>query len=152
MKIDLLSIAKRERSTYDPLYKEFEKMISRFAKTEDVELFPKDVAKAHTVSPEASQASYTRTFEPYLNRGYAVALHPDGELIDSFDFSKLLSDRISVQFFIGGAYGFEDAFLRRCDRVISLGRLTMSHKIAKAVLLEQIYRGFSILSNHPYHK
>ena len=152
MNIDLFTIAKRERSTYDPLYKELEKMISRFAKVEDTELFPKEVAKAHTISPEASQAAYTKVFEPHLGKGYSIALHPDGKIIDSFDFSKLLSDRISVQFFIGGAYGFEDAFLKRCDRVISLGQLTMSHKIAKAVLLEQIYRGFSILSNHPYHK
>ena len=152
MKIDILSIAKRERSTYDPLYKELEKMISRFAKVDDVELFPKDVAKAHTVSAEASQTAYSKAFESYLGRGYSIALHPDGKLVDSFEFSKLLSDKISLQFYIGGAYGFEDAFLKRCDRVISLGQLTMSHKIAKAVLLEQIYRGFSILSSHPYHK
>lgn len=152
MKVDILSIAKKERSTYDPLYKELEKMSSRFAKINDTELFPKDVAKAHTISAEAAQAAYTKAFEPYIGHGYSIALHPDGKIIDSFEFSKLLSDRISVQFFIGGAYGFEDAFLKRCDRVISLGQLTMSHKIAKAVLLEQIYRGFSILSNHPYHK
>ncbi len=152
MNVDILSIAKKERSIYDPLYKELGKMISRFAKVEDTELFPKDVAKAHTLSPEASQAAYTKVFEPYLTKGYSIALHPDGKLVDSFEFSKLLSDRMSVQFYIGGAYGFEDAFLKRCDRVISLGRLTMSHKIAKAVLLEQVYRGFSILHNHPYHK
>jgi 23S rRNA (pseudouridine1915-N3)-methyltransferase len=59
---------------------------------------------------------------------------------------------MSIKFFIGGAYGFDDAFLKKSDNVISLGNITMSHKIAKAVLLEQIYRGFSILSNHPYHK
>jgi len=59
---------------------------------------------------------------------------------------------MSVKFFIGGAYGFEESFLKKSDKVISLGKITMSHKIAKAVLLEQIYRGFSILSNHPYHK
>jgi len=59
---------------------------------------------------------------------------------------------MSVKFFIGGAYGFEDEFLKQSNAVISLGKITMSHKIAKAVLLEQIYRAFSILSNHPYHK
>jgi 23S rRNA (pseudouridine1915-N3)-methyltransferase len=152
MKIAIHAIAKKERSIYDPLYKELEKMISRFASVAATELFPKEVAKAHMVSPEAAQAAYTAALEPHLSKGYSIALHPDGELIDSFEFSKLLSDRMSVQFFIGGAYGFDDAFLRQCDRVISLGRLTMSHKIAKAVLLEQVYRGFSILSNHPYHK
>ncbi|MCD6258324.1 MAG: 23S rRNA (pseudouridine(1915)-N(3))-methyltransferase RlmH [Helicobacteraceae bacterium] len=152
MKIDLLSIAKKERSTYDPLYKELEKMISRFAKVEDIELFPKDVAKSHTISPEASKASYSKVLEPYLSGGYNIILHPEGKLVDSFEFSKLLNDRMSLKFFIGGAYGFEENFLKKGDLVISLGKLTMSHKIAKVVLLEQIYRGFSILSNHPYHK
>lgn len=152
MRIDIVSIAKKERSTYDPLYKELEKMISRFAKVEDKEIFPKDVAKSHTISPEASKAAYSKVLEPYMEGGYNIILHPEGKLIDSFEFSKLLNDRMSLKFFIGGAYGFEDNFVKKGDVVISLGKLTMSHKIAKVVLLEQIYRGFSILSNHPYHK
>lgn len=152
MKIELISIAKKEKSIYDPLYKELSKMISRFAQIESKELFPKDVMRAHTISPEASQASYTKALEPYMGRDYTVTLHPDGKIIDSYEFSKLLNDKMSIKFFIGGAYGFEENFIKKSDAVISLGKITMSHKIAKAVLLEQIYRGFSILSNHPYHK
>jgi len=152
MNIEIVSIAKKEKSIYDPLYKDLTKMISRFAKVTDSEIFNKDVTKAHTISPEASQKAYTKVLEPYIGSSYSITLHPDGKLIDSFEFSKLLNDRMSVKFFIGGAYGFEDGFLAKSDKVISLGKLTMSHKIAKAVLLEQIYRGFSILSNHPYHK
>jgi 23S rRNA (pseudouridine1915-N3)-methyltransferase len=152
MNIEIVSIGKKEKTIYDPLYKDLKKMISRFAKVEETEIFPKDVAKAHTISPEASQQAYTRALETHIQRDFCVTLHPEGKLIDSFEFSKLLNDRMSVKFFIGGAYGFEDSFLKKSDRVISLGKLTMSHKIAKVVLLEQIYRGFSILSNHPYHK
>ncbi len=152
MKINIISIAKKEKTIYDPLYKELTKMSSRFAKMQDVELFPKNVAKAHTISPQVSQEAYTNVLEPYLKSGFNITLHPDGKLIDSFEFSKLLNDKMSVNFFIGGAYGFDDTFLEKSDVVISLGKLTMSHKIAKVVLLEQIYRGFSILSNHPYHK
>ena len=152
MKIDIISIAKKEKSIYDPLNKELTKMISRFAKVEDIELFPKDVAKSHTISPKASQRAYTKALESYTGKDFCITLHPDGKLIDSFEFSKLLNDKMSIKFFIGGAYGFEDDFLKKSDKVISLGKLTMSHKIAKVVLLEQIYRGFSILSNHPYHK
>ena len=152
MKIDIISIAKKEKSIYDPLYKDLTKMISRFAKVQDIELFGKDVAKSHTISVEASQKAYTKVLEPYTSSGFNVILHPDGKLIDSFEFSKLLDGKISVKFFIGGAYGFEDEFLKKGNAVISLSKLTMSHKIAKAVLLEQLYRGFSILSNHPYHK
>jgi len=147
-----VSIAKKEKSLYDPLYQDHLKMISRFAKIEDIELFPKEVAKAHTVSPEASKIAYSRLLEPMLGKTYSIALHPDGKKCDSLAFSKLISDKIAIQFFIGGAYGFEESFVSKCDSVISLSDLTMSHKIAKAVLLEQIYRGFSLLSNHPYHK
>jgi 23S rRNA (pseudouridine1915-N3)-methyltransferase len=152
LKIEIISIAKKERSTYDPLYKELQKMISRFAKVEDIELFPKDVAKSHTISPEASKLAYTKVLEPYTDGGFNVILHPEGKLVDSFEFSKLLNDRMSLKFFIGGAYGFEENFLKKGDAVISLSKLTMSHKIAKVVLLEQIYRGFSLINNHPYHK
>ncbi len=152
MNIDIISIAKKERSTYDPLYKELEKMISRFAKVNDIELFSKEITKAHNIGVDASKAAYTKAFEQYSNNGYVVSLHPDGKLIDSLEFSKLIDGKMSIQFYIGGAYGLEDKFLEKSDKVISLGKITMSHKIAKAVLLEQIYRGFSILSNHPYHK
>ena len=152
MNISVVSIAKKERSLYDPLYQEQVKMISRFAKLEDVELFPKEIVKAHTIGPEASQAAYTKLLSPMLGKSYSVALHPEGKKVDSFAFSKLISDKISLQFFIGGAYGFEKSFVDRCDAAISLSDLTMSHKIAKAVLLEQIYRAYSLLANHPYHK
>ena len=152
MKIEIVSIAKKEKTIYDPLYKDLTKMISRFAKVMDTEIFPKSVAKAHTISAEASQEAYTKALDGYISKDYSVTLHPEGEIIDSYEFSKLLNDKMSVKFFIGGAYGFEHDFLKKSDRVISLGKLTMSHKVAKAVLLEQIYRGFSILSNHPYHK
>jgi len=152
MNIELISIAKKEKTIYDPLYKDLEKMISRFAKLKDTEIFNKDVTKAHTISPDAAQKAYTKVLEPHISSCYSIVLHPDGKLIDSFEFSKLLDGKMSVKFFIGGAYGFEDDFLKKSDAVISLGKITMSHKIAKAVLLEQIYRGFSILTNHPYHK
>ena len=152
MNIDIVSIANKERSTYDPLAKELIKMSSRFAKLNDIELFNKDVTKAHTISPQAAQKAYTNALEAYIGKDFCITLHPDGKMCDSFEFSKLLNDRITVKFFIGGAYGFEDTFLKKSDAVISLGKITMSHKIAKAVLLEQIYRGFSILNNHPYHK
>jgi len=152
MNISIVTIAKKERSLYDPLYQEQMKMISRFAKVDDIELFPKEIVKAHTISPEASQAAYSKLLSPMLGKNYSIALHPDGKKMDSFAFSKLISDKISLQFFIGGAYGFEKSFVDQCDAAISLSEMTMSHKIAKAVLLEQIYRAYSLLANHPYHK
>jgi 23S rRNA (pseudouridine1915-N3)-methyltransferase len=152
MTLSVISIAKKERSLYDPLYQEQLKMISRFAKVNDSELFPKEIMKAHTIGAEASKIAYTKLLEPMIGKSYSIALHPDGKKVDSLAFSKLIRDKIAIQFFIGGAYGFEDSFVAQCDSVISLSEMTMSHKIAKSVLLEQIYRAFSLLNNHPYHK
>jgi 23S rRNA (pseudouridine1915-N3)-methyltransferase len=152
MKVEIISIAKKEKTIYDPLYKELIKNSSRFAKIEDKEIFPKEVQKAHSISAQASKKSYSDVLEPYLEGGYRVILDPNGKIIDSYEFSKLLDGKMSVKFFIGGAYGFEKTFLDKGDKVISLGKLTLSHKIAKMVLLEQIFRGYSILNNHPYHK
>ncbi len=152
MKINILSIAKKEKDIYEPITKEYTKLISKFAKLEDTVLFNKKISQAQTQGQQIAQAAYSETFEPYLSRNYNIMLHPDGKIIDSFEFSKLLSDKMSVNFFIGGAFGFNDEFIQKSDKTISLGKLTMSHKIAKVVLLEQIYRGFSILNNHPYHK
>jgi len=152
MKVRVLSIAKPEKSLYSPLYKELQKMTSKYSQIEDVEIFNKKIHQAQVEGRASAQASYTSVFESYLSKSYNIALHPNGKLVDSFKFSKLLSDKISINFYIGGAYGFEDGFLKQCDQVISLGDLTMSHKIAKAVLFEQIFRGFAINNNHPYHK
>jgi len=64
----------------------------------------------------------------------------------------MLQNRHNVSFFIGGAYGFEEKFLGMCQRKVSFGKITMSHKLVKVVLLEQIFRALSINNNHPYHK
>ncbi len=99
-----------------------------------------------------AQKSYADLFEPWLGRGFTIALDPLGKEPTSEKFAELLRDRHEVTFFIGGAYGHSREFLGRCDRTISLSQLTMSHKVAKVTLFEQIYRGLTINHGHPYHK
>ena len=56
-----------------------------------------------------------------------------------------------LAFVIGGAYGFSDELRSRAHRLLALSRLTLTHEMARVVLLEQLYRGFTILNNEPYH-
>ena len=58
---------------------------------------------------------------------------------------------VPLLFAIGGADGFSDEARRQASLVLSLGKMTLPHELARVVLLEQIYRAFTILSNHPYH-
>ena len=153
MKINIYIIDKKSKEKlYTPLIEHYLKIAKPFAKVEIFEIYTKDINKAHDISTEASQKSYTVALNPYLGGAYNIALDPASKEVDSFDFSNLLKDRGVVNFYIGGAYGLESDFLGQCNKSISLGKITMSHKLAKVVLLEQIFRGLTILNNHPYHK
>ncbi|SFV90390.1 LSU m3Psi1915 methyltransferase RlmH [hydrothermal vent metagenome] len=153
MKINLIIIDKKgKEQLYSPLIEHYKKIAKPFAKVEVIEVFDKEIAKAHDISAKAARQSYTKALQKYLSGGFNIALDPSSKEVDSFDFAKLLKDRSVVNFFIGGAYGFESDFLRQCNNAISFGKITLSHKLVKVVLLEQIFRGLSINHNHPYHK
>ncbi len=127
-------------------------MSSRFAKIEVHSLFNKQISKAQTIGETESQKAYNELYIPKLSSGYNIALDVLGKQIDSFEFSTLLEDKTTINFFIGGAYGFDRDFLKKCDKTLSLSQLTMAHKVANLVLCEQVFRSLCILNNHPYHK
>jgi len=126
-------------------------MIQKYAQIKEISIFNKKISSAQNRDAIIAKESYTEAFLPYMD-GYNIALHPAGSEMDSFEFSKNFDNISILNFFIAGAYGFEERFLRKCDKVISLSKLTYSHKIAKVVLFEQIFRALSIVNNHPYHK
>jgi len=151
MKINVYSIVKPSKDQFDDLIKEFIKMSSKYAKVEVNYIFNKTIAKAQSIGEREAQQSYSDAYEPLL-KGYNVALDVLGKKIDSYAFSEILDGKNEINFFIGGAYGFQREFLKKCDSIISLSDLTMAHKIANIVLTEQIFRGLCIKNNHPYHK
>ncbi|SFV62149.1 LSU m3Psi1915 methyltransferase RlmH [hydrothermal vent metagenome] len=153
MKINIIIIDKKSKDKlYAPLIDHYKKICKPFAKVEIVELFDRDIAKAQDSSPTLAKSSYTKSFQRYLKSGYNIALDPSSNEVDSFGFAKLLKDRAEINLYIGGAYGLEEDFLRQCNKSISFGKITLSHKLVKVVLMEQIFRGLSINNNHPYHK
>ncbi len=152
MKIKIFSIEKKKRDLYDDIFFEISKMSKQFASLDSIQIFNNSIANAQRLSPKEAKKAYLESYKNELSSVYNVALDEKGISVDSFEFSEILKDRSEVHFFIGGAFGFCSEFLGRCDRVISLSRLTFSHKIARIVLAEQVYRGLSIINNHPYHK
>ena len=151
MNVKVFTIEKSSDKALDAIASEYTKMISRFAKVEEIKIFNKQIASAQMIGEKEARAPYTKAYEPYL-KGYNIALDVEGVQLSSEQFSALFDQDVNVNFFIGGAFGFEEAFLGQTQRIISLSRLTYAHKIAKVVLFEQIYRGLCIKNNHPYHK
>jgi len=90
-------------------------------------------------------------------RGGVVALDPSGRQISSTELAGLVSEwegqgRGQMTFVIGGALGLSGAVLARADLVLSLSRLTFTHEMARFILLEQLYRAFTIKAGTGYHK
>ena len=138
----------------DEICKNFIPLCSPFnAKLEFVNLFCKSIKEGQKNDAKEAQKSYSKEFiKVFKSNQYKIALSPNGKMLDSKNFANLLKDKLEVAFFIGGAYGLEESFVKDCETCVSLSELTFSHKIAKIVLSEQIYRSLGLLNNHPYHK
>lgn len=151
MKINVYSIEKKSNDNFTKIIENQKKMIQKYTKIDEIAIFNKKISSAQNRDAIMAQESYTEAFLPKMD-GFNIALHPSGSEMDSFEFSENFANISTLNFFIAGAYGFEDQFLRKCDKVISFSQLTFSHKIAKVILFEQIFRALSIVNNHPYHK
>jgi len=151
MNVNVFTIEKSSDKALDSIAQDYIKMISRFAKAEEIKIFNKQISSAQMIGSREAKASYTKAYEPYL-KGYNIALDVEGKVLSSEEFSGIFDQDVTINFFIGGAFGFDASFLGQTQKILSLSRLTYAHKIAKVVLFEQIYRGLCIKNNHPYHK
>jgi 23S rRNA (pseudouridine1915-N3)-methyltransferase len=89
--------------------------------------------------------------------GVTILLDETGETLGSLDFARRLErwrddGRREARFMIGGADGFDEAARTGADLLLSFGRATWPHLLARAMLAEQLWRATSILANHPYHR
>ncbi len=143
MKIKVAWIGKTKEPAIQALTADYLKRISRYAEVEGVAL--KD---------EAGILALARG-ERQKDRHKLVLLDSRGKQLSSEELAAF-HEREQLQalpllFAIGGADGFSEEGRRQAGFVLSLGRMTLPHELARVVLLEQIYRAFTIMKNHPYH-
>ncbi len=86
-----------------------------------------------------------------------IMLDEKGDQLSSQEFAALLGrwrddGVVETRFCLGAADGFDDQERAGADRLIAFGRATWPHMMARAMLVEQLYRAISILANHPYHR
>lgn len=148
MKIKIYTISKKAHN-----YGDYAKMLNSFGvELVVINVMNAKILNAQKISPHLAQESYTTEFMRFIAKDSTnIALDSKGKMMDSIEFSKIFGDKHSVNFFVGGAYGFTKDFLGKMQ-TLSLSKLTFSHRIIPLILCEQIYRAFCILNNHPYHK
>lgn len=85
-----------------------------------------------------------------------ILLDENGKSFNSVQFSEYLQKHMNsglkrLVFVIGGPYGFSDAVYKKANGKIALSKMTFSHQMVRLFFIEQLYRGFTILKNEPYH-
>jgi 23S rRNA (pseudouridine1915-N3)-methyltransferase len=144
VKIKVVWIGKTKEPAIETLTDEYLKRISRYAQVAGLAL--KD---------EAAILSLASGQQRSKERYQLVLLDSPGKQLSSEELAKFLEreqvNAIPLLFAVGGSDGFSDQAQRQAGFTLSLGKMTLPHELARVVLLEQIYRAFTILKNHPYH-
>lgn len=102
-------------------------------------------------------AEATRILSKIKQTDYVIALAILGKHVDSLQFAHMIEHAQTygqgdIVFIIGGSYGLDSSVYERANQMISFSKLTFPHQLMRLMLVEQIYRGYMILKNHPYHK
>jgi 23S rRNA (pseudouridine1915-N3)-methyltransferase len=152
MKIHLIWEGRTRNEHFKTLQDDYIRRISRFAPVAIEEL--RSASKLET--PDAGKLTLSEERLAEKTRGcFRVLLDPRGEEWTSDEFAEWLGQRAlhgtkEIAFVTGGADGFSPAFRQRANLLLSLSRMTLTHDWARTLLLEQIYRAFTILRGHPY--
>lgn len=153
MTISLVVIGKTTKPYFVDSEKEYIKRLKRYIKFEYV-VIP-ELKKAKNLSvKEIKRREADLIKKEVLNADAVVLLDEKGKQLTSIETSKYLQKKMNsgirkLYFVVGGAYGFDDT-LHHLEK-LSLSKMTFSHQMIRTFLLEQIYRGFSILNSEPYH-
>lgn len=147
MKIKIAWIGKTKEPAIQALTDEYLKRICRYAQVEGLALRDERALLEASGRAAGSKSNAKST---------VILLDSRGKELTSEQWAKLLGDYqdqnpLPLMFGIGGADGFGDETRAAAQQVISLGKITIAHELARVVLLEQIYRAFTILKGHPYH-
>ena len=93
--------------------------------------------------------------EHHNSNNKLVVLDERGEIISTPDFEKKLSNfeiHGGIDFIIGGSDGLTQNVRNKADFILSFGKMVFPHLMVRVMLMEQIYRVFTLKNNHPYHK
>lgn len=152
MKVNIVCVGKIKEKFFTDAIGEYLKRLTRFA---DVKIIEVDEESKLTNLEQKSRAEGEKLLAK--SSGKIVALDGGGKLLSSteiadFIHSKEINGFSEISFVIGGSNGLSKEVLSRADLVLSFGKITFPHQLFRVVLVEQIYRAFTILAGVPYHK
>lgn len=159
MKIKVVTVGKLKEKYLKDGIAEYSKRISRFAKFEMIELSDEKTPDKASESENQKilEIEGQRILSKIADRDFVIVLAIEGKTFFSEEFSKQLEETSikgfsTLTFTIGGSLGLSSSVKNRANLSVSFGRLTLPHQLMRLVLVEQIYRAFTIQQGFPYHK
>lgn len=155
MNIKLLAIGKTDNKNLQALIDEYTKRLSFYIKF-DLEVIP-DIKNAKNLSEAQQKEKEGELILAKLSStDQLILLDENGSSLSSVGFSDYLQKKMNagiktLVFVIGGPYGFSDDVYKKAQGKISLSAMTFSHQMVRLFVIEQLYRGYTILKGEPYH-
>ncbi len=155
MNIKLIAIGKTDHKNLQALMDEYQKRLLFYIKFE-LEIIP-DIKNAKNLSePQQKEKEGELIMQKLSPTDFLILLDENGKSFSSVEFSEELQKKMNaglktLVYVIGGPYGFSEAVYQKAQQKISLSKMTFSHQMVRLFFIEQLYRGFTILRNEPYH-
>ena len=155
MNIKLLAIGKTDNKQLILLIDEYKKRLKHYVKF-NIEIIP-DIKNVKNLSIDQQKIKEGDLILSKLkSTDQLILLDDKGKHYTSVEFSSYLQKKMSsglkqLVFVIGGPYGFSEGVYKKSQGKLSLSKMTFSHQMIRLFIVEQIYRGFTILKNEPYH-
>lgn len=152
MRINIVAVGKLKEKFFTQAFDEYFKRLGKFTKLKLIEV--EEFSNEKNISKKQEQEG-----KLLLSKceGIIICLDRLGTMVSSEELANILSDaqnssKGAVTFLVGGSNGVSKEVLEKSDLVISFGKITFPHQLFRVVLLEQIYRAYTIISGLPYHK
>jgi len=155
MQIKLIAIGKTDDKQLLQLIEQYQKRLKHYIKF-DLDIIP-DIKNVKNLSEKQQKEKEGELILKKLSStDVLILLDENGKQFTSVEFSNYLQKKMNagikqLVFVIGGPYGFSEAVYQKAQGKVSLSKMTFSHQMIRLFVVEQIYRGFTILKNEPYH-
>ena len=155
MQLQLINVAQKLPAWADDACDDYLRRLPRELKPKLVTV-PLAARKSKQSTAKYQQQESNQILSRLMPGSYSIALDSGGEQWTSKDWSRQLQrwmfEYPSANLIIGGPDGLSWQCLQTCQQRVALGRMTLPHALVKVVLLEQLYRAWTILQGHPYHR
>ena len=156
VKIIIISVGRTKEGWIKEGVSHYQKLLKRYADLRLIEIKEEKITKSD--APEDILDAEAQRILKNLNKStLSVALDRAGKSMSSKELAGWLGERLGLglgefTFVLGGALGLSPKVRRACSINLSLSRMTLTHEMSLVILLEQIYRAFSIVKGTKYHK